>query len=827
MSVINAKFGASVEGFDINGFDEPAAPNAERDAIRHALDVLFEPGDVVELRIPKARVKGREVNWAGWFDTFDSLAAEARGHEAAGVYVTLNRVDPDMLARCANRLKAGIATTADKDIIQRRWLPIDFDPERPSGTSSTDEEHGHAHAAAQACRRWLTERGWPEPIYADSGNGAHLLFRIDLPNDADATSLVTRVLKALSQRYDSEHVHVDTSVANAARIWKLYGTTARKGDVVGGRRHRRARIIEKGSATIVSPHQLEQVALPVSGARAQQPRAAFDMGAVLATSGIAVSKVKDLTGGGHLWELAVCPFNGAHTGTASVGVQASGARFFRCLHESCSDRRWADLKPLLSIGSPLDDAVVELNETYFLVRVGADEVVAHQSGSGVVCQTTTALEKRYANKFVGDDPDEDTDEKKRAITKFEAWFRHPKRREYRTLVFAPPGFDPAEVTFDETADYNLWRGFAVEPDGQPNPEERCRLWLNHTRDVICGGGERIFNYVLNWAAAMVQTPGRPAEVAIALRGDKGTGKGLWVRWLLRIFGHTHSSQLDQIGQMAGRFNAAASAKVLIFADEIDWNANRTARGVLKRMITEPRLMIERKHIDITSEPNCMHLILATNREQSIPAELNERRWLALHVGDNFRGDHRYFGRLVEERDSGGLEALLAYLLARDISKCNLRDVPKTAELSLQQEHEMDSADSYLLDGLSRGTLLRFSPYDNELTHPGQSRWATFIVTAEWHRDYVRYCRDLRQTPIRERAFSMRLSERFRREWRTETDEGRGWRMPSLSAAREHFDLSTLAATQPRRDWPEVSPPPVVPTVATGTVPPEELEGLLK
>jgi hypothetical protein len=41
--------------------------------------------------------------------------------------------------------------------------------------------------------------------------------------------LVRGILEALAFRFDDDRVKVDTT-SNAARIWKLYGTTARKGD---------------------------------------------------------------------------------------------------------------------------------------------------------------------------------------------------------------------------------------------------------------------------------------------------------------------------------------------------------------------------------------------------------------------------------------------------------------------------------------------------------------------------------------------------------------------------------------------------------------------
>jgi hypothetical protein len=185
----------------------------------------------------------------GYFDNAEALAAAvATITTAKGIYIIPNAVNRDLLARCCNRIKpAGKGdTTQDSDIIRRRWLLIDADPVRPAGISSTDAEHAAALGRIQDIVAYLTAGGWPTPIVADSGNGAHALYRIDLA--ADDGGMVQRILQALAARFDDAAVKVDTSVYNPARIWKLYGTTAAKGDDVPGRPWRMARIIDSPDA---------------------------------------------------------------------------------------------------------------------------------------------------------------------------------------------------------------------------------------------------------------------------------------------------------------------------------------------------------------------------------------------------------------------------------------------------------------------------------------------------------------------------------------------------------------------------------------------------
>jgi hypothetical protein len=443
-----------------------------------------------------------------------------------------------------------------------------------------------------------------------------------------------------------------------------------------------------------------------------------------------------------------------------------------------------------------DSAVDELNATYFQVRVGSEELIGHEDDDRVIFQTPAACRVRFANQLVVAGEKKNGDDVLRS--KFDVWYTAARRRGYRAIAFAPPGYDPAVVAhYDPARDFNLWRGFRVQPDPGPQPETRCARYLAHTRDVICAGNPEIYGYVLDWMANLVQHPGRQGETAIALKGQMGAGKGMWVRWLLKLFGE-HGIQIDKATHLTGKFNAQLSAKILVFGDEAIWAGNMQERGALKRLITEPTLTIERKGIDPVDEPNFIHLITATNEDWSVPAELRERRWLPLLVSDSVAQDHGYFEKLKDEQDNGGLPALLAFLLQRTITR-NLRRVPKTAEMIEQQDLTKDRFERFVLDALWRGTAI--TPRSRVLNgHKGCHAWSVFLSTDDWFADYRETTRDDR---LSLKQFSMRVSKLLPAEWRGREqgrDGARGYHLGSLDAARRFYDRATLGPEQ-RHDWP--------------------------
>lgn len=235
------------------------------------LSVLTEGKQIVEIRALECSTQSyrRPHAQAGFFDRdhLNEAAAEAyrisRYCKARGVYFTLNEINPALLARRSNRIdvaeKDKDVGTRDADIVRRRWLLIDADPNRTAGVSSSEEEKRAAEFCIAEVETYLFREGWPDPIRADSGNGFHLLYRIDLP--ADDGGLVKQCLKALAAKFSLPVVAIDTSVFNPARICKLYGTASRKGDHVPERPHRWAKILSIPPAIeTVSTDLLEQLA---------------------------------------------------------------------------------------------------------------------------------------------------------------------------------------------------------------------------------------------------------------------------------------------------------------------------------------------------------------------------------------------------------------------------------------------------------------------------------------------------------------------------------------------------------------------------------------
>jgi P4 family phage/plasmid primase-like protien len=281
-----------------------------------------------------------------------------------GVYYILNKVNPDLYARSANVLKmAGSKDlTSDTHIIDRRWLPLDFDAKRAAGISATNAEHERALSVAAAAHDYLINTlGFPvdSVITADSGNGAHILIRVaGVPLDKTGDTLIEDCLKGMAAIFSTKEVEVDLKVFNRARIFKAYGSLAKKGSDVPDRPYRIARLLPPIPEKII-PASLELLRklaeLKPDEPKAQQSAPTgdhrhygkkLDLATWLPVHDIPIKKVSDWQG----WvkyEPECCPFDSAHAGSSVAFFQnAEGAIKFRCEHNGCSGRTWADVRKL-------------------------------------------------------------------------------------------------------------------------------------------------------------------------------------------------------------------------------------------------------------------------------------------------------------------------------------------------------------------------------------------------------------------------------------------------------------------------------------------------
>ena len=322
--------------------------NFSETIVRKAVELLHGD-DLYELRY----IVGKKI-YTGYFKGADKLLEElTRLPEQGGnVYITLQKVKDECYNReQRNKILFGKNTTTDDNISTYKHLLIDLDPRRSAGIGSTDLQLEAAHDMAVKVYEYMANIGFKPPIVAKSGNGWHLVYKIDLANTEKNVELIKSCLKTLDFIFSDAAVSIDTSVFNPSRICKLYGTWACKGANTEETPFRLSAIVSYPEQYEITPEETLQK-LAATGPQKDKPRVSYT-GEVYKMPPLAdwltqhnVPVRETVTASGVTkYILQCCPFNADHKNKdAAVFELADGSYGFKCFHNSCSDKHWREFR---------------------------------------------------------------------------------------------------------------------------------------------------------------------------------------------------------------------------------------------------------------------------------------------------------------------------------------------------------------------------------------------------------------------------------------------------------------------------------------------------
>jgi hypothetical protein len=225
----------------------------DEEKILQYLKLFIAEDAITELRaLPVSRESGQTMTGLYDYAHLHLMAEHAveleKTGQYKGIYFMPNPIKREKYTSCVrpNSVVPARTSISDVDIDERRWLLIDVDPKRSvkGEVSASKAEKDAAWNVVCRVRGIMASAGYSEPIVASSGNGWHLSYPISLDSTEDNKIAIKAILTGLHDRCSETGVaEVDTTIHNSGRIWKLYGTVARKGVETDDRRHRRSGVI--------------------------------------------------------------------------------------------------------------------------------------------------------------------------------------------------------------------------------------------------------------------------------------------------------------------------------------------------------------------------------------------------------------------------------------------------------------------------------------------------------------------------------------------------------------------------------------------------------
>ncbi|WP_081851257.1 primase-helicase family protein [Bradyrhizobium sp. URHD0069] len=697
-----------------------------------------------------------------------------------------------------------------EDIKEVRWLHVDIDPR--VGEPLAEEQ--------QRLLSLLTDKippGIPKPTAIIFSGGGYQGFwqlkePIQIDGNLELAENAARYNLALEKAFQADHCH------NIDRIMRLPGTVnipderkKRK-----GRQPSQARLIEFDAARSYPVNAFSQAPSARGDQTAALGRPGQTSGSVKISGNIPrIADLSELDEWGVSDRLKVIIAQGRHPDETKPDDNSRSAWLFDAvcnlvrykvpddiIFSLLRDNAWAISESILDKGGNADKYAIrqierakeeaispelrQLNESHFVIendggRCRVAEWVPSE-GDGREQLTSQSFED-FRNRFMHIQVCLGATAQGAPVTKplGEYWLRNPQRRQFRGLVFRP-GRERVINGF-----LNLWRGFGVEP-----AQGDWSLMQKHIESVLAASDPVCADYITKWAAWGLQHPDQPAEVALVFRGGQGTGKSTFGRAMAKLFGQ-HGLQVTAPGQFAGRFNAHLRDVCLLFADEAVRPDDKSARGILKALLTEKNLPMEGKGRDIIQMSNYAKVIMASNDDWVVPADIDDRRFAVFAVAEDRKQDEPYFAALNNEMENGGLAAMLHDLLSMDLGDWHpRRGIPQTKERDIQKAASLAGFEALFLDMLREGETIVHHWVNND---------EPFVATSE--------LTDYAQKRLRREDMTFnKVSSLFRKLGFKKDDRARprGFVLPALGPAREAWDRAfAKVAWDDAQDWASIEP----------------------
>jgi hypothetical protein len=313
-------------------------------------------------------------------------------------------------------------------------------------------------------------------------------------------------------------------------------------------------------------------------------------------------------------------------------------------------------------------------------------------------------------------------EGKKKAQKLEAailWKESPHRLTFKTITMCDPKDCPPDV-------FNLWRGPRIPPELARAYREKSVLGLkthkvistqtilDHIYTVFCSEDTEYYTYMINWLAHLVQRPLTRTNSCIILQSQEGVGKDIILaRTMKAILGENHVLITARADDLGGKFNYSLEGKILAVFDEAS-SIEDSHSNVLKSLITDSDLRVERKGVDAYTMKNYLNVIINTNdlSKHLLRVSAQSRRYFILECNSAVNQDKDHFTDLVNwlgydnpKGEEVGVRSFADYLYSVDLTDFDARKIPITEALITQKMTSLSDIHSWWFDCLNSTSFM--------------------------------------------------------------------------------------------------------------------------
>ena len=143
---------------------------------------------------------------------------------------------------------------------------------------------------------------------------------------------------------------------------------------------------------------------------------------------------------------------------------------------------------------------------------------------------------------------------------------------------------------------------------------------------LTNSDENAIAYIINWLSCAINTR-KKNMTSIGFVGVEGTGKGVFETiYLKRMFGELLATVSNN--ELSSNFNSVFDDKMFVVLNEIKADLKESSRTaeILKMLVTDENMNIERKFRDVQSKKTYFNMFLFSNEALPIKISGGDRRW---------------------------------------------------------------------------------------------------------------------------------------------------------------------------------------------------------
>ena len=189
------------------------------------------------------------------------------------------------------------------------------------------------------------------------------------------------------------------------------------------------------------------------------------------------------------------------------------------------------------------------------------------------------------------------------------------------------------------------------------------------------------DYFEAWIAQRIQHPSATNTAVMVLRGEQGTGKGIWADVMMKELLGKSNYQAVSLDQLTGKFVDGLYSKTLVQVEEVIINNRPKITEQLKLIATQENRWVEGKNKNGHQADKHFGLYLSTNHYEPVKVEKDDRRFFiptfSKHLISPEESDEFFTKFVTWLEQQGGFQIMLNFLNCLDTSQHSFRRPPMT------------------------------------------------------------------------------------------------------------------------------------------------------